>query len=67
MLKGTHRNKRLSIDQIVEKSLKTHEMTRYEYLYLASAVLKCQTSSTECRSMNQVFDDLRSGRMRIVD
>jgi hypothetical protein len=61
------RSKRPSIAEIVAKSLETHEMSRSEYLYLASAVLKCPPFSTECRSMNQVFDDLRSGRLRLID
>jgi hypothetical protein len=67
MLNGSLRGKQLSIHQIIEKSLRTREMSRHEYLQLTSAVLQCQASSNECTQLNQVFDDLRSGRVQLVD
>ncbi|MBF2079162.1 MAG: hypothetical protein IGR76_11740 [Synechococcales cyanobacterium T60_A2020_003] len=61
------RNKPWSIHQILEKSLTTHEMTRQDYLYLTSAALQCPVLTQECHQVNQVLDDLRTGRVRLVD
>jgi hypothetical protein len=54
--------------RIVDRISQSNQLNRQEHLYLASALLGSQRlSQEERRSINQIFDRIQSGRIRIVD
>jgi len=61
---GNSNNRMLDVDSI----LSSNQMTRKQYLELMSVLLSGRDVTEEdCRKVNQVFDRVYMGRIRLID
>jgi hypothetical protein len=68
MVQTTQDESELAIDQIVSQILTTKQMKRQEHLLLASTILaNREITARQRRQINQVFDRLKIGQLRLVD
>jgi hypothetical protein len=59
---------RQTIKPIVERILKTSQLSRQEHLQLVTLFLSDYKATDDDRSqINRIFDDLQTGRLQIID
>lgn len=68
MVKATQNRSNLPIRRILDRILQLQQINRHEHLHLASALLSNQRLTAEERQqINQIFDQIQSGRIKLVD
>lgn len=68
MVKAAQNRFNLSTKRIVDRILERGRINRHEHLHLASALLANQRlTPEERRQINLIFDQIQSGRIKLVD
>lgn len=68
MAGNNHNHFTQSIKPILDRILKTGELTRQEHLQLVTTFLSDYKITDDDRSqINRIFDDLQTGHLKIVD
>jgi hypothetical protein len=66
---GNHQNhSSLTIKPLVDRILKTGQLSRLEHLQLVTLFLREYQVTDESRNqINRIFDDLQTGRLELID
>jgi hypothetical protein len=68
MVRALHNQANLQVRRLVEQIISAGEITRQEHLQLASALLaNYKLSDEERRKINQAFDQVQTGQLKLVD
>lgn len=68
MVRATQNRSNLPIRRILDRIFQLQQINRQEHLHLASVLLANQRLTTEeRRQINQIFDQIQSGRIKLVD
>jgi hypothetical protein len=68
MVKASQNRFNLPTKRIIERVLQVGHLNRQEHLHLASVLLASQRiTEEERRQINRIFDDIQSGRIKLVD
>lgn len=68
MIRAVQSHSNLSIHAVVQRILRSGEISRQDYSQLASAILSDQQiGDEERRQINRVFDYMQIGRLKLVD
>jgi hypothetical protein len=68
MAGNTQTHSRQTIKPIVQRILKTSQLSRQEHLQLVTIFLSDYKATEDDRSqINRIFDDLQTGRLKILD
>lgn len=68
MVRATPHRSHLPTQRILDRILASRQLNRYEHLHLASLLLaNHRLTADERRQINQIFDQIQSGRISLVD
>ncbi len=68
MLRAAQNRFDLPTQRILDRILQLRQLNRYEHLHLASLLLaNHRLSPQERRQINQIFDQIQSGRITLTD
>lgn len=68
MVKAPQNRFNLPTKRIIERIFQVRRLNRQEHLHLASVLLAShRITEEERRQINRIFDDIQSGRIKLVD
>jgi hypothetical protein len=68
MVRTAQNQSNLPTQRILDRILQQQKINRHEHLHLASSLLANQRLSPEQRrQINQIFDHIQSGQIKLVD
>jgi hypothetical protein len=68
MVRAAQNRTNLPTQRILDRILESRQLNRHEHLHLASLLLaNHHLTAEERRQINQIFDQIQSGRIKLVD